>query len=268
MNRIIKTVIPALVLPLLLSAGLSSAQQAEAPRFVPVEIYICEYNKGKSGKDLQRVIDKWNKWADEKDKIPYSAWLLTPFFFDSANNFDVGWMGAWPDGNAMGASLHNWMTDSGNLSDDFDKVIDCGGHSNFASTNIRPPGGDWPGERGLAVFSDCNVAEGKTIPDALAVHRAWAKHLDSIGSKAGMWVFFPGFGTNERNDDDDSAAPGYDYKIVASHPDMKSVGAYWENYTNGGGYMKGMELGAGVLTCDSPRIYDSRTIRNGNFDPS
>jgi len=267
MSNLLRTTLTVVALPLLFSVGLSQAQDQQNPKFVPIEMYTCQYNKGKGSKDLQRVVDKWNKWTDENDSTPYTAWLLTPFIFDSSNNFDVGWIGAWPDGNAMGTSLATWLEKGGNLQGEFDRVIDCSSHATAASVMIKPPGGDWPGETGMTVFADCNIAEGKTVQDAMAAHNEWVKHLNDNGSKAGLWVFWPGFGSNEKGDDIGPSGISYDYKIVGAHPDMRSIGADWESFTNGGGWRKAQELTNGVLQCDSPRVYSSKNIRNGNFNP-
>ena len=48
-------------------------------KVVPVEIYACKYNEGKTEADLNAVIERWNAWADEDDMDDYAAWLLTPF---------------------------------------------------------------------------------------------------------------------------------------------------------------------------------------------
>jgi hypothetical protein len=60
-----------------------------------------------------------------------------------------------------------------------------------------------------------------------------------------------------------------DYKIVVSHPDYISYGADWENCTNGQGWRKRREMGFGtVVSCDSPRVYHSVTVRNAGINPT
>jgi len=126
--------------------------------------------------------------------------------------------------------------------------------------NIRPPADSWPEKEGVAAFSNCTLGEGKTVPDAMEIHQAWSKHLDATGSKAGMWAFFPGAGNNDVD---------WNYKIVMSHPDYISYGADWENFTNGQGWRKAMEMGSGnVVRCDSPRVYHSVTVRNAGVKPA
>mgnify|MGYP001553764860 FL=1 len=235
------------------------AQDPPPPNFAAIDAYMCNYNDGKNRGDLDKVVAKWNKWMDDTKGAPYSAWVMTPVLSSVNMPADVVWLGVWQNGNDLGMGMQHWADNGGNLGYEFDEVIDCGEHSNAASVNIRPPAKGWPGKSGVAVFANCTVAEGKTVADAMAVHRAWAAHLDSTGSKAGMWVFFPGFGQNN---------PDWDYKVVTSHPDYLSMGADWESYTNGQGWMKAMEIGAGVLSCDSPRAYHSTTVRDAGINPA
>lgn len=184
---------------------------------------------------------------------------MEPVLSSVNTQLEVVWLGAWQNGRDMGRGMQQWATDNDGLAAEFDRVITCGEHSNSASLNIRPPVDNWPGAGGVAVFANCTVAEGKTMEDALAAHQAWAKHLDATGSKAGMWVFFPSFGQNN---------PAWDYKVVTSHPDYNSFGADWENYANAQGWMKAMEIAGGIVSCDSPRVYHSTTVRNDGINPA
>jgi hypothetical protein len=241
-------------------SGQAVAQSGEAPRLVPVEMFLCNYNKGKGPKDMQRVNDKWNEWMDEVGETGYTAWNLTPMFFGSGVDFDVAWLGAWADGKRMGESNQRWVTEGRDQQAMFDKVVSCDQHASSASMNVKLPGDDnWPGETGVVIFSNCTVAAGKTVAQALAVHDAWAEHLTATGSQAGVWIWFSGFGAGDVD---------YDYKIVVGHADHNSVGADWENFTNGRGWMKAVEINAGVVSCDSPRVYNSATVRNGNVRPN
>ena len=235
------------------------AQEPPPPSFVAIDAYQCNFNDGKNRADLDKVVAKWNKWMDDSKGTPYTAWVMTPVLSSTNMPLDVVWLGAWQNGNDMGKGMQQWAGNNTGLAADFDSVITCGEHSNAASVNIRPPAKDWPGTSGIAVFSNCTVAEGKTVQEAMAAHRQWAAYLDSVGSKAGMWAFFPGAGNNN---------PGWDYKIVSSYPDFVAYGADWEAYTNGQGWAKGQQIAGGIVSCDSPRVYQSTTVRNGNLNPA
>ena len=66
----------------------------KTPTLNPLEMYTCNYLKGKDRGDLDKVITRWNAWTDDNDPAPYTAWVLTPVFFGPEITFDVVWMGA------------------------------------------------------------------------------------------------------------------------------------------------------------------------------
>jgi hypothetical protein len=242
------------------TTGTHAQEAPPAPSFAAIDAYMCNYRDGKGPADLMKVAEKWNKWMEKNSSAPYNAWVMHPVLSSTNMPLDVVWLGAWQNGNDMGKGMQEWADKGGDLNEEFLDVFECGEHSQSASVNIRPPGHDWPGKEGVAAFSNCTVGEGHTVQDAMAVHRKWSEHLDSIGSKSGTWAFFPGAGQNN---------PAWDYKIVASHPDYISYGADWENFTNGQGWQKAAMIGSGkVVSCDSPRVYHSVTVRNAGINPA
>ena len=92
----------------------SAVAQDAPPKAVPVEFFACNFQDGKGMADLGKVIEKFKAYADQND-VGYTAWTLTPQFTNDREEdaFDVGWLGAWPDGNAFGKSQDNWMTKDG-----------------------------------------------------------------------------------------------------------------------------------------------------------
>jgi len=241
-----------------LISGSVVAQDPPPPAFSAIETFACNYNEGKNRADLDKVIGKWNKWMDKQGGADYSAWVMTPLMGSADYPMDFAWLGVWANGNDMGKGMQSWMEDGGAMSAEFDGVITCPEHGLSASVNVRPPAGEWPGKGGVTVFSDCAVADGKTVADAMAANRAWAKHLDATGSKAGMWVFFQAAGTNDSE---------HDYKVVSSFPDFEAYGADWEAYTNGQGWAKAGQIYGGVTDCGSQRVYQTTTVRDGGVGP-
>ena len=249
----------------LIWAGQAASQ--EDPQLAAIDAYMCDYTDGKGAGDLMKVVEKWNKWMDSTGGAAYSAWVMTPVLASTDMDIDLVWLGAWQNGKDMGQGMQAWADKGRDLNEEFLAVIDCGEHSSAASMNIRPPVEGWPGKSGVAMFTNCTVADGKSMNDAIEVHRKWAKHMDDIGSKAGLWLFFPGAGSNNSarvNDDLEE----WDYKAVFSHPDYISYGNDWESYMNGGGWRVAQEIGGGILDCDSPRLYHSVTVRDGGINPN
>ncbi|RLQ21790.1 hypothetical protein DWB85_10915 [Seongchinamella sediminis] len=240
--------------------SVNAQQEQEPPSFAAIDAYLCNYRDGKDAEDLMQVTQKWNKWMDRHGAAPYSAWILHPVLSSTNMPIDVVWLGAWQNGNDMGKGMQAWSEKGGELGEEFEEVIDCAEHSLAASVNIRPPSEGWPGETGVVAFTNCALGDGKSVMDAMKVHRAWAEHLASTGSKAGMWAFFPAAG---------QADIEWSHKIVVGHPDYLSYGADWERFANGQGWRKAMELTAGgEVSCDSPRVYHSVTVRNDGINPA
>lgn len=240
------------------SGNLFAQAPTPPPAFAAIDSYLCNFNDGKGMADLNAVVAKWNKWMDKSKGVAYSAWVMVPVLTSVNMPIDVAWLGVWANGNDMGKGMQAWADENGGLADEFDKVMTCSEHSSAASVNIRPPAEGWPGKSGLALFSNCTVAEGKTVQDAMAANRAWSANLDSIGSKAGVWAFFPGAGQNN---------PTWNYKLVYSYPDYLAYGADWEAYTNGQSWAKAQQIFGGTVSCDSQRLYQSVTVRDGGVGP-
>ena len=236
--------------------GLAQVSADGMGKVVPVEMYACKFNDGKSEADLNAVIDRWNEWADDADTDDYAAWILTPFFFTPEQDFDMLWLGAWSDGNAMGAGLQNWIENGGELGPAFAEVVDCGAHVAMSSAMYKaPPGGNVP-DTGVITMMDCELNEGKRYSDIKAAELNWVAHLADAKSKVAYYHWFPMFGGGDFD---------MDYKVVSSYPDLKELGANVEMYANGGGREKSGEIFGDIDDCNDARVYIARSIRQGKI---
>ena len=250
MNKLISALV---ALPLLGSQMGLAQSDAGGPTLGAVEIHMCDYKKGKSAKDLDKAIGRWNEWADESELVPYNAWTLTPVYGSPEYDFDVAWLGAWQHAADMGKALQHWSTGDHKMQAEFDKVVSCNANAVFFTTNFKPLEGDWP-KTGVTTFADCNYAEGKGLVDSIKVQSGWAAHLTERGSKAATWGFYPAFG---------GGAGNASYKVVTAHADFESLGADQNDYTNGGSWEQAEKLAAGKVSCGVPRVYMSTLQRNG-----
>lgn len=225
-------------------------------KVVPVEAYTCNFNEGMDQSDLNAVIERWNDFADDSDMDDYAAWLLTPFFFTPEQDFDFIWLGAFSDGNAMGAGLQNWITNGQELGAAFDEVVDCGAHLAFSSAMYKaPPGGNTP-SNGVITMMDCELNEGKEYSDIKAAELKWVEHLAEAGSEAAFYHWMPMFGGGEAE---------FDYKVVFAYADFNSLGATVEHIANGGGREESSEIFGDIDDCDDARVYLTRSIREGKI---
>ena len=92
--------------------------------------------------------------------------IATPFVFSADLTYDVLWLGGWPNGAAMGAGEALYMTQGEEVANAFESAADCSSHAQYAEVVQRQPAGP-PPTNGVALFTDCKVHDGRTVPEAL-----------------------------------------------------------------------------------------------------
>ena len=257
MNKLSVASCPAIA-GLLLAAGPGLAQVSAdgMGKVLPVEIYTCKYKEGQGSAELDSVIASWNQFEDDSKTATYAGYLLTPFFYGPEQDFDIIWLGAFKDGNAMGANLQNWISKGGEVQAAFDKVIDCDAHSGYASAMYKAPAaGSTPGS-GFVTMMDCKLNEGHEYADIKAAELKWAEHLGKSKSKAGYYHWMPVFGGGDAE---------FDYKVVNAYASFTDIGADFEQNANGGGRELSREIFGDIDECDDARVYVSKSIREAKI---
>ena len=237
-----------------LAAQASVAQVTEAGmgKIVPVELYVCNLVEGKGQADVDAVVAQWNAYMDEHEIDDYAAWLLTPYYYGTGQDFDMIWMGASKDGTSMGNGAHLWITEGGEVAAAFDEVMQCGVHVGLASSMYQSPPDNATPSSSIMTMSDCKMDEGTRYSDVRSAEIKWAKYRKEHGSKAGMWHWSPSFGGGDQD---------YDYKIVYAYPDFRELGKDWDMIANGGGRDVSSSLFDGLDDCDDERVYVARSVR-------
>jgi hypothetical protein len=105
----------------------------------PVELFACKYNEGKGPADLDKVVDKWNAWADEQGLQDYSGWTLVPYYSGPDQEFDVIWLGGSDSAKMLGRAQDRWIATGGDVLNEFNEVWSCDIHANFALSEIYRP---------------------------------------------------------------------------------------------------------------------------------
>ena len=238
-------------LSLLAGSAVVSAQD-EQMLVIPVELFTCNYNDGKGSGDLDKVIDKWNAWADKSGIDDYAAWTLTPYYFGQEQEFDVIWLGAGKDAVALGEAQDAYLAESSGLHAAFNEVISCDAHSNFASINHKaPPKGETP-KNSVLTFSDCSLKEGASFDALGAAMGEWTAHLANAGSTAGIWHWYPVYG---------GGGEEFDFKWLEGFKNFAELGKDYESMGNGRGYETSGRLFGDLLDCDSTRAYIAQSRR-------
>lgn len=248
-----KTLFSSVMAGLVFLTGIGTVSaQDDGMLVIPVELYTCSYNEGKGPDDLDKVVDNWSAWADKQGIDDYAAWTLTPYYFGAEQEFDVIWLGAGKDAVALGKAQDAYLDNNEGIEAQFSEVISCDAHVNFASLNYKaPPKGKTPANS-IMTFSDCSYKEGATFAALGAAMAEWSQHMSDAGSKAGIWHWYPVYGGG--NED-------FSFKWLEAHENLADLGADYESYGNGGGYVTNGRLFNHLLSCDSSRAYLAQSRR-------
>lgn len=244
------TTVIATSLTMLLGINPSYAQDGPV-NWAPMEIFGCSFVDDSDMDDLDGVIDSFNEFMDANEINDYTAIVLTPHFTAATFPYDVLWVGVWENGAALGG-MQLWLTEGGDVAQDFADVIDCPLHQAFAVNAVRQmgePTGIVPVE-----FTDCTIQEGRIGPEARAAIVEWTDYLAENGSEAGHFILRPGPG--EESD------ATYSFKWVTSYPSWTAIGQDFETLFNGGGGQRYDDIIGRVMSCDYPRLYNSRVVRS------
>lgn len=226
-------------------------QQQQGPAAV-VELFACTFKNGKNMGDQRSASNRFNTWADQNGVKDYTALTMTPYAFSDQVDYDVVWLGAWPNGTAMGVDEAKWFATGAQTLAALDAVTDCGTHALFAAVPIHMPAGPEPERNGLAMFQDCKIREGRTPPEAIAALRQWSDYMAGRGSAGFDAILFPLAGKSSEAD--------YAFKHVHGFGSVEELGRGIDLYTTGGVQMQNQILGR-VIACDSPRIYTTERVR-------
>lgn len=233
----------------------SRAQISNVPGSTnPVEFYACNWVDGRGMEDLLKVAAQFREWAKKYDP-DYSAWILTPEFHHNTANFDVAWLGAWPDLTSFGQAHANLHAYGRNLTEAFDRVIDCSErHELVTSILVDAPQG--PPDNGVVLFHQCKLAPGKTVKDALQAHIEAGAIMKRLGSKQRSWIYTPGLGAGDID---------FDYWRLLVFSDYPELAQMLEVYTRGGGKEKTDPIYADIASCDLPTVFDARWAKKGSW---
>jgi len=222
----------------------------QLPKQSPVDFRACNFRDGKGMKDLELVNAKFRDYANKND-FEYAAWVLVPQYHNGVD-FDVGWLGAWPDGEAFGVSMDIWRRKGNALAAEYNQVMDCTlRHEMAGSLPINAP--EATPANGVVMFYPCTLKKGKTLKDAYAAHLKAGQLMKAMGSLAMSWFYTPALGTENIN---------YDYYHVVAFSRYSDMGATMEMYVNGGGRDEQQKILSSVATCRTPTVLDALSVRD------
>jgi hypothetical protein len=248
-NALMTSFVAGLVL---LAGPATVSAQDGAIKVIPVELFTCNYKDDKGPSDLDAATDKWNAWADKTGLDDYAAWTLTPFYFGPEQEFDVIWLGAGKNGVALGKAQDAYNAESEGLHAAFNEVLTCDAHMNFASINFKAAPKSKTPENSILTFSDCTYKEGVTFSSLGAAMDDWSKYLTDAGSTSVIFQWYPVYGGGNEE---------FDFKWLEAYKNLAELGADYDRYGNGGGYMTHNRLLGHMIDCDSSRAYVAKSRR-------
>ena len=251
MKKIFSALLLTVSLLAAMGATIASAVGAPEQHAAAVDFRACNFREGKGMPDLEKVNEKFRSYANKGD-VPYSAWTLTPQYHNGAG-FDVGWLGAWPDGEAFGVSVEKWQSTAEGraLQAEFNTVIDCSGRHELAAS-LPINASDGIPKDGVVMFYQCSLKDGKTLADAYTAHLAAGTAMKAMGSMGLSWMFQPALGAGDID---------FDYYHVVAFYRYSDMGATMEMFANGGGRQKQASFLSPVASCATPTVFDALSVR-------
>ena len=241
---------------LLVSGSVLGQDSGLASKVVPVEIFTCSFRDGKGMSDIDAAVEGFNAYLDDNDVDDYAAWTLTKSYYGAEQEFDIIWLGAWADGNAMGRATDMVNATGADAVEPFGEALDCGVHVGLSSINYKLPDSGTVND-GILVFSNCSIEEGARYSDVAAATTEWASILTDAGSESALYHWFPAFGGG--------GDEGPTFLSVTSYPNYAALGADYERRGNGGMFRTYGRLFGDLVDCDVPRVYDATSRRSAQL---
>ena len=197
----------------------------QVPVYGGVNALACDYVEGKGIDDLLRVSEKWNGWASKNFSKVYTGNVLTPYYYDESAA-DVYWVGFSPSFADQGTTQSEWQTKGANMQAEFDSVMTCKSHSQFAWVQIRDESGDT--DTGIVDFSACKMSPEATQAEMAAADSQMNEFLSRIESSVRIYRWYPLQGTGEESQ-------GTDYFQASWHESLEAKGANSDKFVINGG---------------------------------
>ena len=136
MKRISNAVI---VLLCICIAPFTFADDSDATNASSVELWVCNYQEGKSIDDLRNWYKDFNRLSDQMDNGNFRSWLWSPFFVSDLTRADVVVATAFPNLESMGQSMMEFFggAETGALFARYETIVDCHGRELWTVEQTR-----------------------------------------------------------------------------------------------------------------------------------
>ena len=120
-------------------APFTFADDSDAINASSVELWVCNYQEGKSIDDLRNWYEDFNKLSDQMDNGNFRSWLWSPFFVSDLTRADVVVATAFPNLESMGQSMMEFFggAETGALFARYETIVDCHGRELWTVEQTR-----------------------------------------------------------------------------------------------------------------------------------
>ena len=115
------------------------ADDSDATKASSVELWVCNYQEGKSIDDLRDWYKDFNTLSDQMDNGNFRSWLWSPFFVSDLTRADVVVATAFPNLESMGQSMMEFFggAETGVLFARYETIVDCHGRELWTVEQTR-----------------------------------------------------------------------------------------------------------------------------------
>ena len=183
---------------------------------------------------------------------PY-ALMLTPVFATFEEVPEAVWLGFSPTSAQLGAIADQWMSEGGDLMDEFNSVVDCGAHALAASRAVRAY--EKAGEAGIVQLRSCTANEGVSWGQIAKADQAWADFMTENELPGGVYRWGAGPGTAK-----DAKMDFYAVWITESLEQRGAALDQFREIEGAGDTYYNIYGEDSLYTCDNARIYHATPV--------
>ena len=221
------------------AASAYADHHAQVPVYGGVSALACDYVEGRDIDDLLQVSEKWNGWASKNFSKVYTGNVLTPHYYDESAA-DVYLVGFSPSFSDQGIVQREWQTKGAKMQEEFDSVMTCKSHSQFAWVQVRDESGDT--DTGIVDFSACKMSPGTTRAELAAADTQMSEFLSKVESSVRIYRWYPLQGTGEES-------RGIDYFQANWHESLEAKGSNSDKLVINGGLQLRNALYGSLIEC-------------------
>ena len=120
-------------------APFTTADHHEVQSPSTVELWMCNYEDGKSIEDLRNWYKDFNTLSDQMTNGNFRSWLWTPFFVSELKAADVVVATSFPNLESMGQSMTEFFggKKTGALFARYQTIVDCHGRELWTVEQTR-----------------------------------------------------------------------------------------------------------------------------------